>query len=125
MIQTLQPAHRNSVEKVWLRAATALCLAGLTAFCVSRPASNVSVSDATCDFERAENLGPLVNSAVFDGSPTVSADETELFFTSGRNGQQDIFVSTRSSPTAAWGTPANVGALVNDSEWGTILMRRC
>jgi Tol biopolymer transport system component len=52
---------------------------------------------------------------VFDGSPTVSADETELIFTSGRNGQQDLFVSTRPSTQAAWSEPVNLGLLVNDS----------
>jgi Tol biopolymer transport system component len=55
-----------------------------------------------------------VNSPGFDGSPTVSAGETELFFTSDRGGQQDIFVSTRARNTDMWSTPANVGPLVND-----------
>jgi Tol biopolymer transport system component len=56
-----------------------------------------------------------VNSLVFDGSPTVSEDETELIFTSGRNGQQELFVSTRPSKQDAWSEPVNLGPLVNDS----------
>jgi Tol biopolymer transport system component len=45
----------------------------------------------------------------------VSADETELFFTSGREGQQDLFVSTRPNKKATWGDPVNLGAPINDS----------
>jgi Tol biopolymer transport system component len=44
----------------------------------------------------------------------VSSDETELYFTSARAGQQDIFVSTRPSREAVWSAPENVGSLVND-----------
>jgi OmpA-OmpF porin, OOP family len=45
----------------------------------------------------------------------VSAEESELFFTSGRNGQEDLFVSLRSGREAPWGEPANLGNSVNDS----------
>lgn len=45
-----------------------------------------------CAFSPAENLGPGVNGPLFEGSPTVSADEKTLLFTSSRaeNGQQDL-----------------------------------
>ena len=55
-----------------------------------------------------------MNGSGFDGSPTVSADETELLFTSDRAGQQDIFTATRARKTDAWSQPVNVGPLVND-----------
>jgi Tol biopolymer transport system component len=55
-----------------------------------------------------------VNSSGFDGSPTVSADETELLFTSDRTGQQDIFIATRARKTDPWSQPVNAGPLVND-----------
>jgi Tol biopolymer transport system component len=67
-----------------------------------------------CEYGSRQSLGPVVNSPGFDGSPTVSADETELFFTSGREGQQDLFVSTRANRNAAWSKPVNVGKVVND-----------
>jgi Tol biopolymer transport system component len=73
-----------------------------------------------CEYGSAQSLGPLVNSSVFDGSPTVSANETELLFTSARHptaprGQQDIFVSRRSARNAPWSSPLNAGAMINDS----------
>jgi Tol biopolymer transport system component len=70
---------------------------------------------ARCQFGPGEDLGPLVNSPGFDGSPTVSADETELLFTSSRAGQQDIFVASRPTRDAVWSKPVNVGMLLNDS----------
>jgi OmpA-OmpF porin, OOP family len=84
----------------------------LTLFC-SLPGKH---SERTaCEFGPAQNLGPSVNSRGFDGSPTVSADEKTLFLTSGRNGQQDLFVSTRPDRESPWGDPLNLGNLVNDS----------
>jgi len=64
-----------------------------------------------------------VNSAVFDGSPAVSADETELFFTSARQGEQDLFASTRPNKDAAWGEPRNLGTLINDPAAGDFSLR--
>jgi Tol biopolymer transport system component len=86
----------------------------LIAFCAPAPESNESASEARCAFGPGQSLGPLVNSPVFDGSPTVSSDETELFFTSARQGQQDLFYSTRSNKHAAWSAPVNLGAPIND-----------
>lgn len=83
----------------------------------------MSYANADCEFGRAESLGPLVNSPAFDGSPTVSADETELFFTSERSGQQDLFVSTRPGRQAAWGEPVNLGAPVDDPLAGDFSLR--
>jgi Tol biopolymer transport system component len=81
-----------------------------------------------CEYGSAESLGPIVNSSVFDGSPTVSPDETELLFTSARHptalrGQQDIFVSTRSDRNAPWGRPVNAGAMINDSSGDDFSLR--
>ena len=64
-----------------------------------------SSADARTDREQPEE----------EGSPTVSADETNLFFTSGRNGQEDLFVSMRPRTESPWGEPANLGDSVNDS----------
>ena len=85
----------------------------LTSFCSSVPER--SQSSTACEFAPAQTLGPIVNSPKEEGSPTVSAAETKLFFTSGRNGQEDLFVSVRPGRESPWGEPANLGGLVNDS----------
>jgi Tol biopolymer transport system component len=67
-----------------------------------------------CEVGAGVSLGPTVNSSGFDGSPTVSAAETELLFTSDRTGQQDVFIATRARKTDSWSPPVNAGPLVND-----------
>jgi Tol biopolymer transport system component len=101
----------------------ALSIAILTAFCAPAPQSIRSASQARCEFEPGQSLGPIVNSPAFDGSPTVSRDETELFFTSERKGQQDLFVSTRPNKQAAWTEPVNLGAPIDDSTAGDFSLR--
>lgn len=88
----------------------AVVLAALAASC----APGRQVERERCEVGAGVPLGPIVNSAGFDGSPTVSADETELLFTSDRDGQQDIFMATRPRTTDAWSQPVNIGPLVND-----------
>src|SRR6187549_2429865 len=85
----------------------------LPSFCSSAPER--SQRPTVCEFAPAQTLGPIVNSLKEEGSPTVSADETKLFFTSGRNGQEDLFVSMRPGSASPWGEPANLGDSVNDS----------
>ena len=93
--------------------ATMSACALLTSFCSST--SDRSQGPTTCEFAPAQTLGTTVNSAKEEGSPTLTADETELFFTSGRNGQEDLFVSTRPGRESPWAEPANLGKSVNDS----------
>ncbi len=62
------------------------------------------------------NLGPTVNSARGESSPSVSGDGLTLFFQSDRPGGQggsDLWMSTRRSAAEPWGTPANPGPPVN------------
>ncbi|HMI55843.1 MAG TPA: hypothetical protein VK494_06635, partial [Gemmatimonadaceae bacterium] len=82
-----------------------------------------SASHARCEFGPGQTLGPIVNSPAFDGSPTVSGDETELFFTSERNGPRDLYVSTRPNRKAAWSKPVNLGTPVDDSTAGDFSLR--
>lgn len=86
----------------------AVVLASLATTCA--PRSHVD----RCEVGAGVSLGPTVNGAGFDGSPTVSADGTELLFTSDRAGQQDIFIATRRRTTDTWSQPVNAGPLVND-----------
>jgi Tol biopolymer transport system component len=106
-----------------VRIVAALSVASLIAFCAPAPGSNEIASNVRCEFGPVQSLGPIVNSAAFDGSPTVSADETELFFTSERKGQQDLFVSTRASSEAAWSEPVNLGAPIDDPIAGDFSLR--
>ena len=91
------------------RTAATICFAWLASFCsVAHPGGE------RCEVGAGVSLGPTVNSSGFDGSPTVSADETELLFTSDRGGQQDIFLATRARKTDPWSPTMNAGPLVND-----------
>jgi Tol biopolymer transport system component len=90
-----------------------LCAANLV-FCAPVRQSTESAALARCEYGPVQSLGPIVNSPVFDGSPTVSVDETELLFTSERKGFVDLFVSTRSHREASWTAPSNLGPPVDD-----------
>ena len=73
-------------------------------------------------FGPPQNLGPVINSSSDDFSPSISADGLSLYFSSRRPGGfggVDLWVSTRPSTNAPWGTPVNVGLPVNSpyDEW--------
>jgi Tol biopolymer transport system component len=63
------------------------------------------------------NLGTIINHSGHDGTPFISEDGLELYFTSlfrsGGYGGDDIWVSTRESNEDEWGTPMNLGPVVN------------
>ena len=80
-----------------------------------------------CDLFFAEKINgqwtdvkPLprpVNSGAWESQPSISANRTELFFSSDRSGgqgQKDIWVSTRQA-NGRWGEPENLGTTVNTS----------
>ena len=64
------------------------------------------------------NLGSVVNSGSA-ASPSLSADQLELFFDTGTQvrpggqGSGDIWVTRRGRAANPWGTPENLGPLVN------------
>ena len=69
-------------------------------------------------WDQAVNLGPLINTSAWDGTPCVSSDGLELYFDSDRPGgygSSDIWVATRSSLEDPWGEPINLGPTVNSS----------
>lgn len=49
-----------------------------------------------------------LNTAFEEQQPNVSRDGLSIVFASNRDGNMDIFMSTRSSLTAAWSTPRNL-----------------
>jgi Tol biopolymer transport system component len=61
------------------------------------------------------NLGSTVNSSACDTHPAISADGLMLFFTSERSGGQgrDIWIARRTTADDDWGTPVNLGPMVN------------
>lgn len=64
------------------------------------------------------NMGPTVNSSMWDLSPRVSADGLSLYFHStrpGGRGSEDIWVATRAAKADPWGAPVNLGAPINSS----------
>jgi len=72
-----------------------------------------------------ENLGPTVNSGQWEQAPTISSDGLTLYFESNRQGQGDIWFTTRASMRDAWTSPKALGAPVNTTynEWGPCLSR--
>jgi Tol biopolymer transport system component len=69
-------------------------------------------------WEEPVNLGPKVNTASWDGRPTISQDGLLLFFDSNRAGgfgSVDMYVTRRASLSEAWEEPVNLGPVVNSS----------
>ncbi len=68
-------------------------------------------------WSEAVNLGSAINTAGNDGTPSISSDGLELYFTSlnrpGGRGDDDIWVSTRETEDSEWGVPTNLGSVIN------------
>jgi hypothetical protein len=74
------------------------------------------------------NLGAIVNSSASEDHPFLSADGLALFFSEDRGqplhplrpggfGNVDMWVTTRSSISEPWGTPVNLGPIVNSTSF--------
>jgi hypothetical protein len=62
------------------------------------------------------NLGPAVNTAFGDQHPAISPDGLSLYITSNRLGSYgsfDLWVSHRATRDGVWGTPVNLGKVIN------------
>jgi hypothetical protein len=62
-------------------------------------------------FDVPLNLGNTVNSAVFDGGPSISADGLSLYFASARpggEGMEDLWLATRRTIGDTFGPPVNL-----------------
>lgn len=115
--------HSLGIVATPIRTAGGVSIATLITFCAPARKASESGPSVRCETGTAQLLGAPVSSAAFDGSRTVSADETELFFTSERRGQRDLFVSTRPSKQAAWSEPVNLGPPVDDPNAGDFSLR--
>lgn len=81
-------------------------------------AAGVAKADFT--FETPTNLGPMVNSSANDTCATIPTDGLSLYFSSNRaggHGGWDLWVTTRPTTADPWGTPTNLGSIVNSSQW--------
>ncbi len=67
------------------------------------------------------NLGPVINTADYEGAPFLAADNKTLYFTSAGHrgyGSGDIFVSRRLDDTwLKWSRPLNLGPSINSPGW--------
>ena len=69
------------------------------------------------DWSAPVNLGPVVNSAFGETAPAISRDGLSLYFSSVRPGfgGNDLWVSRRNSVDEAWGSPINLGPVINSA----------
>ena len=94
------------------RAIGALLSLVLVLLATSRPGAAPNPSDWTVP----ENLGPVVNSPFQDFGPAISKTGLSLYFTSDRPGGLgtfDIWVSQRARKDDPWGSPVNLGGVIN------------
>ena len=76
-------------------------------------------------WEPPVNLGAMVNSSADEFFPFVSTDGVMLFFSGNRGqplrpggfGGADMWVTTRASVSEPWGTPVNLGPIVNSPSY--------
>lgn len=64
-----------------------------------------------------ENMGPVINTDLWESTPTLSPDKKDLYFSSSRRGGyggKDIWVSHRNT-NGKWGAPVNLGPKINTS----------
>jgi hypothetical protein len=81
----------------------------------SRSTISYSAWGPAASIESLPGSSPEVNTAFLDGCPILSRDGLQLYFASNRpDGLDiDIWVAERSSPSAGFGTPVNIGAPIN------------
>jgi hypothetical protein len=75
---------------------------------------DAGLADAPPPFSAATLIGELDDGGAEDDDPTVTADQLEIFFTSGRTGGLgfgDIWWSRRVTTADPWAVPMNLGAL--------------
>ena len=109
---------RPSLLVVVVVVLTALLAVPTTVVLTARAEDKASTenADAAPTFGNLTNLGPTVNSSAHEWDPHISDDGLELYFLSRRSGgfgDRDIWVTTRKTKDDPWGTPVNLGPMVN------------
>jgi hypothetical protein len=94
-----------------------LCLTSLVGAIVLVSAFTASSrTQKYSDWSAPINLGPTVNSTAIDRGPAISKDGLSLYFASTRPGGfggEDIYVSQRETLDSEWGSPVNLGPIIN------------
>jgi hypothetical protein len=78
----------------------------------------MSTKDGSGNWQAPVNLGSNVNSPYREGTPDLAEDGLTLFFSSNRPGgvgDNDLWMTTRTSHTDPWQSPVNLGASINSS----------
>ena len=94
--------------------ALVLIVGGILAFVMTQAPS--ALAQKYSEWSAPVNLGPIINSASNDQQPAISKDGLSLYFTSNRAGGLggfDMYVSQRASVDGPWGSPVNLGPIVN------------
>lgn len=83
-----------------------------------------TIASAQAHFGRIVTMGNQTNSTGNETNATISSNGLSLFFTSNRiaggQGGSDIWVAHRASLTSPWGTPQNIGPVVNTASTESI-----
>jgi outer membrane protein OmpA-like peptidoglycan-associated protein/Tfp pilus assembly protein PilF/Tol biopolymer transport system component len=77
----------------------------------------ISYKTKSGSWTEPENLGGVINTDLWESTPSLSPDKKDLYFSSSRNGGfggKDIWVS-RKNPNGKWGMPQNLGLKINTS----------
>ncbi|MCQ2976108.1 MAG: OmpA family protein [Bacteroidales bacterium] len=81
----------------------------------------VSFKNSNNTYSTPQNLGPIINTKLEDGTPFIASDNRTLYFSSyGHNsmGSSDIFMSRRTDDTwQNWTEPINLGPEINTPFW--------
>ncbi len=131
---TLRMATRETIEDPWGQAVSLASPfnSGCTAPCISPDGlslyldysgdgSDIFVStrsNISDQWSDPVNLGSSVNSSSHEMGGSISADGLELFFQSlrpGGSGDWDVYVTTRETVSAPWGTAVNLGPTINSA----------
>jgi Tol biopolymer transport system component len=101
-------------------------LDGLSLYLVSNRSGTLGGNDiwvstrasTSASFGAPVNLGAPVNTSSLDGGPDITADELTLVFNSDRPGglgERDLYLATRATTAAAFGSVVNLGPTINTS----------
>jgi len=87
-----------------------------------KPAAACSAGPRLC-YDTPVNAGPLINTALFEGGPSLSQDGLTLLFGAARRNSlgvldEDIYMATRETTAEAFGPAHNLGATVNALGFG-------
>ena len=74
-------------------------------------------------YDTPVNAGPLINTAMFEGGPSLSQDGLTLLFGAARRNSlgvldEDIYIATRETTAQPFGPPQNLGPTVNALGFG-------